>query len=215
MFTNLPLFSDSASGKSTRQQQFENLYIGFGINLLPVIEAAHDKTLDDASREPPEFIDRFYFAQAMNRNIIGIMKQQYPDLIRYDEAERVFIKLDDKTRVYFKKLDEKYRPSNIPTGHVAELNSAQGRLFGKELTVLYIGPRLRNKKVWDDIDCYMVEMRDTKRCEWVSDLSDLASRMGGTVVPIVTPPTPIAPPAVAVRLRSKDQQANNGSAAAN
>jgi len=206
MATKLLFFSDPSSGKSDRQQKFEDLYVGNGFDVMPTLMEAHEMTLSEASRRPPEFIDKKYWAQEMNRNIVGLLKQKHPELVYYDEANRLYIKLGETARLYFKKLDSGYRPRNIPTGHVKELNSAQGQLFGRDLTVLYAGPKLRKNSIWDEIDCYLVEMRTLRKCEWVSDLSDLSSRMGGGTIRMV-PPTipPVAPPSVAVKLKSKQQ----------
>ncbi len=207
MSTNVRLFSDPSNGKSIRQQEFEDLYVGNGIDLMPIIMDAQQKTLDDASREPPEFVDKLFWAHGMNRNMVGFLKQRYPELVHFDEADRVYLKLGEEARIYFKKLDDGFRPRNIPTGHVVDLNSAQGQLFGRDLTVLYIGPRLKKENVWDEIECFMVEMRDLRRCEWVSDLSDLSSRMGGGPIRLVpSPATPVTPPAVAVRLKKADEE---------
>jgi hypothetical protein len=215
MSSNFSLFSNSSSGKSERQLQFENLYITAGIDFLPIITDAHRKVLQEAATQSPEFVDKLFWAHGMNRNMVGFLKQRYPERVHYDEANRVYIKLGDQARVYFKKLDEKFKPRNIPTGHVIDLNSAQGQLFGRELTVLYVGPRLRRRNVWDEIDCFMVEMRNNSRCEWVSDLSDLSSSMGRgfAVVPPPTPPTVL--PAINVRLKNKDlgKEADNGKTA--
>lgn len=206
MSTKLRFFSDPSSGKSDRQQKFEDLYVGYGFDVLPIILEAHQRTLTEASKKAPEFIDKPYWAQEMNRNMVGIMKQKYPHLIHFDEAKRLYIKLGDSARVYFKKLDKGYKPRNIPTGHVIELNSAQGQLFGKDLTVLYAGPRLKLDNIWDEIDCFLVEMRTLTKCEWVSDLSDLSSRMGGGTIHMVPPSTPpVAPPAIAVKLKAKQE----------
>jgi len=212
-----PLFYDPAGGKSGRQHGFEDLYVTNGIDLLPIIKEAHRKTLRDASKESPEFIDKLFWAHGMNRNMVGILKRRHPELINYDETKRVYIKLGSEARIYFKKLDKKFRPRNIPTGHVIDLNSAQGQLFGKDLAVLYVGPRLVQENVWDEVDCFLVEMRNSRRCEWVSDLSDLSSRMGGgTVHMSPTSGTPVAPPQVGIRLKTKkkDDEASGGKAAA-
>jgi hypothetical protein len=198
------LFSDPSSGKSARQQQFEDLYVSTGIDIVPIIRDAHRKVLTEAATQSPEFVDKLFWAHGMNRNMVGFLTQRYPDMVHHDEANRVYIKLGEQARIYFKKLDDKFRPRNIPTGHVIDLNSAQGQLFGREMTVLYVGPRLKQKNLWDEIDCFMVEMRNNTRCEWVSDLSDLSSSMGRGFSVVPPPVTPSAPPAIAVRLKNKD-----------
>src|SRR5437879_453995 len=103
MSTNVRLFSDPSSGKSNRQQKFEDIYVGYGLDVLPIVMDAHPKTLDDAARESPEFIDKPYWAQNMNRNMVGLFKQRYPELVQYDEEKRVYLKLGEDARIYFKK----------------------------------------------------------------------------------------------------------------
>ncbi|MBN8667347.1 MAG: hypothetical protein J0M30_07570 [Chitinophagales bacterium] len=207
MNSTFTLFPNPSNGKSNRQLIFEKAYLDLGIDLLPIINLAHAKTLDDASREPPEFIDKLYWAHNMNRNLCGLIKQRYPDLVHYDECKRMYIHLNENTRMYFKKLDHKYRPCNIPTGHVIDLNSAQGQLFGRSITVLYVGPKLKTEGVWDEIECFMIEMRNHTKCEWASDLLDLSSQMGAQ--PTIITPTPIAPVkpiAPLVKIRNKKEE---------
>ncbi len=216
MKSGFDFFSDSTSGKSARQLQFEDLYIKTGIDILPIIEDAHRKLLEEASTQSPEFITKLYWAEGMNRNMVGFLKKRYPETVKYDEAGRVYLKLGENVRVYFKKLDDKFRPRNIPTGHVIDLNSAQGQLFGRELSVLYVGPKLKKSNVWDEIGYFMVEMRSNSRCEWVSDLSDLSANMNTGFSTVPKPLTPAPLPAIRVKLKNKDlgEDAANGISAA-
>lgn len=192
MSTNLLQFPEFPSGKSTRQEEFEDLYMKKGIDFDELIREAHQKTLLDAQNKPPHYKGRAYMATTMNWNLTGLLRETFGDEIAYDENGRPYFRLSDTTRLYFKKLDQKYRPSNIPTRHVRLLNTAQGNLFGSSTTVLYVGCRLREEKQWEQIDSFMVEMNGLKSVAWVSNLGDLGASMWKHTTPVV-PVTPSAP----------------------
>jgi len=106
--------------------------------------------------------------------------------MRQDEYDRWYYALEKDARVYFKKLDHKFRPNNIVTRHVEELNSMMLLLDDEPTTVLYAGFRLHMDKFWDELDgCYLVEMRNSKRTNFVSDLSELGAHVNSRK-PVIT-----------------------------
>ena len=168
---NLDNFFDSDEGKSVRQIEIENLYVSKGIDLEPVFKEALIETIRNPT--PIKYRGRGFMANHMNWNLIGMLKETYPDYMEIDSYKRDYFLLEKNVRIYFKKLDSKNRPSNIITKHVAELNSMQ-LFYHNETTILYGGFRLRSDKHWDDITCNLLEMKNLKQPNWVSSLEDLA-----------------------------------------
>jgi hypothetical protein len=176
--------------KSPRQQEVEAQYLAQSIDLEPVFYEAHDLTL--ANTTDLDHRGRGFMSQAMNGHIIGLLRRLYPDRMTQEEYNRWYFQLNKETRIYFKKLDKRYRPNNIPTKHVAELNSGELLFKADPITVLYGGFRLKEDKLWDRLrGCYLLEMLDG-RPHWVSDLGDLAADMASPAVPVI-PVSPIAP----------------------
>ncbi|RAJ11079.1 hypothetical protein LX64_00687 [Chitinophaga skermanii] len=181
---NLGSLFEIPKWSSERQQQMEKIYLMKGIDLESIFYIAHEKTLSNPT--PVTHRGKSFMSQTMNGNLIGTMKEMYPDHMEKDVHGRDFFSLDAQTRVYFKKLDNAYCPRNIPTNHVRQLNSGELLLGDTPITVLYAGFRLENDNIWDNITgCYLTELRDMHKVLWVSDLSDLASQMGGTTLPTV------------------------------
>lgn len=198
--------SENQNGKSSRQKAAEDLYVGAGIDYEGIIQEAYQLTMAQAAKDPPHFKGRSYMATRMNWNMQGLLQERYPHLIQFDEEKRIYVQLDEKTRMYFKKLDKKYRPQNIPTKHVRELNSAQGNLFGNtNVSILYAGFRLKKDGIWEDMDCFVVEMKSLKRAGWVTSLSELASRfVKPTTTKVITAVQPPSKATPGVRAKRKD-----------
>lgn len=169
--------------KSPRQEEIEARYLAQGIDLEPVFYEAHELALANATA--PAHRGRAFMSQTMNGHIIGVLRRLYPDRMMQEEYDRWYFQLDKETRIYFKKLDNWYRPSNIPTKHVSELNSGELLFKAEPITVLYAGFRLKEDKLWDALrGCYLLEMVGGKP-GWISNLGDLAAGMVTTVIPVM------------------------------
>ena len=202
MNANLLNFPQNPSGKFTRQEDLEEVYFRKGVDFDDVIRDAHDLTLRNASERDPNYKGRAYMATNMNWNLLGILKDRYSSEIFYDEEKRLFFRLAPDVRLYFKKLDKKGRPSNIPTKHVLKLNSYQGSFFSNPTTILYAGYQLKQERIWDEIDCFLVEMRGLKMVDWKTSLSDLSARIAAKKV-VHMPPVEKAIGDLEIRLRKQ------------
>lgn len=179
------LFSTSA-GKSARQVSFEDLYMSRGINLEGIIRQAFSKTLED--KTPPHFRGRGYMADHMSWNIAGLLKENFGSLILQDEYKRLYLNLDRRVRVYFKKLNGKFAPDNVITEHVKDLNSMSLKLNDEPINVLYAGFRIRLDQFWDELKgCYLLEMKTVTKPNWVTDLSVLTSTLNNNISSVVKP----------------------------
>jgi hypothetical protein len=194
--------------KSDRQQEVEARYLAEGIDLEPIFYTALEKTLNNST--PYTHRGRNFMPSTMNGNIIGTLRELNPERMLVDVTGRDYFFLDKETRIYLKKLDERYCPQNIPTNHVRRLNSMELLLEDNPITVLYAGFRLQEDIIWDALKgCYLVEMKGLRSTNWVSDLAELASDMTLPLQPVV-PITPLQPGDLAgevvVRPKIKDNE---------
>jgi hypothetical protein len=174
-------------GKGVRQKLYENLYVNHGVDFEPVFYEAHQMTLNDPT--PDIYRGRGFMANHMNWHLLGLLKQRYRDKMKADKYERPYYSIDENTRVYFKKLNEKYAPENVTTDHVRELNSMSLFYGQDQLTVLYAGFKIPENRRWAEISgCFLVEMKTLKEPNWVSDLSELGYEISkaGIIAPITT-----------------------------
>jgi hypothetical protein len=189
--------------KSKRQAEMESIYLAKGIDLQHVFNIAHVKTLQNPT--PFNHRGRGFMSSTMNGNIIGTMKDLYPEHMLVDVHGRDYLSLDPQTRAYLKKLDRNYCPRNIPTNYVKQLNRMELLFEDTPITVLYAGFRLQNDNIWDQLlGCYLVEMKELRRTNWVSDLADLGGQMTGTT-PLVSPISPVdLPTEIVVKPKKRD-----------
>ena len=187
METKLQNLFGIEEGKGTRQKSYENIYLNHGVDFEPIFHEAHRMTLAD---ETPEiYRGRGFMANHMNWNLLGLLKQQFKDKMQMDKWRRLYYSLNENTRVYFKKLNEKYAPENVTTDHVRELNTMSMFYKQDELTVLYAGFKIPENKYWSELTgCYLVEMKSLTEPNWVSDISELGYEMNksGIYIPITT-----------------------------
>jgi hypothetical protein len=185
MVTNLHNLFDPGDGKSTRQVRIENFYVNNGMDLEPIFRQALDKTLNNDT--PKGYRGRGFMATNMNWNVIGLLKETYPERMYVDAHKRDYFLLKKGIRIYFKKLDHHNCPNNIITNNVKSLNSMQLLLNDNPITILYAGFRIREDKYWDDISgSYLLEMKNVKALNWCSSLEDLALDISKNI-PEVTP----------------------------
>lgn len=195
-FTNVGLFGEQTSF-DIRKAEAEQKYRENGVDFNAFIRRIHERMLDEAqntSQESPHKITgRGYFSTTMNWNVRSELYDCFPDKIAVDEQNRPFYRLADNVRLYFKKLDHKGRPMNIPTEHTIALNSCQGSLFGEPTMILYLGWQIRQNKYWDALSgIYLVEMGNMKSVRWMSDVSGLAGGLSGNET-FIQPLLPVDP----------------------
>ncbi|RPD39449.1 hypothetical protein [Chitinophaga barathri] len=175
------LFSEFPNSREEKQALMEELYKAKGIDLNELLLRAHAQTLEEAEKRSLEGKGRGYMASTMSWNIRGELYKTYPELMQMDQHKRDYLMLGKNIRIYFKKLDNKYRPSNIVTKHVISLNTQQLLFRPSPITVLYAGFRLAARNSWDELEgCYLVEMKNLSRTFWISDLSMITAE---TAVP--------------------------------
>jgi hypothetical protein len=111
----------------------------------------------------------------MYGNMIGLLYDNYPEMMQLDKEDRPYLKLAADVRIYMKKLDEKYLPSNVITRHVLKLRGQELFEDGSRIHVLYAGYRLKDE-VWgnDLVGTFMsyVNKYYPTRTEWILDLAE-------------------------------------------
>lgn len=206
--TKLDTLFDKNEGKLNRQVDIEHLYIENGVDFEPDLREALAVILKNTT--PKKYRGRGFMANIMNWTMIGHLIEKYPERMRVDSHQRNYYALDRQTRIYFKKLDKYYRPNNIPTNHVREMNS-MGLLFKENpTTVLYAGFRIRQDQYWDDISCYLVEMKNMKTANWVSDLSDLSIAIAKSKSPVSPISKASLPDKLVVTMKSNKRKKTGG-----
>lgn len=163
-------------GKSNRQKMYEEIYVNHGIDFDPIFQEAHQLTLNDET--PENFRGRGFMAYHMNWNLLGLLKERFNGIIEFDEHGRLFYPLNSRTRIYFKKLNDKFAPDNVKTKHVEDLN-CMSMLYGDDsITVLYAGYKVNENQGWHEFDgCHLVEMKNLKEPNWISDTAELSYKI--------------------------------------
>jgi hypothetical protein len=145
------------------------------VDLAGIINLAHKLTLLDGELKSSNYKQRNYMAESMFGNMIGLLYENYPQMMNLDIEKRPFLKLADDVRVYPKKLNEKYLPGNVVTNHVLALRGQELFQDGSQIHVLYGGYVLHDE-VWGNqlkgtYISYVNEYYPTKT-EWVLDLEE-------------------------------------------
>ncbi len=145
------------------------------LDMASVYEEAHKLTLQDAERKRSHYKRRNFMAENMYGNMVGLLIDNYPELIDLDSEKRPFIKLSDNVRIYPKKLDEKYLPNNIVTKHVLRLRGQKLITGGTKIHVLNAGFVLDGKEWMKQPKGYFVSYTNEyypTKTEWVLDLNE-------------------------------------------
>ncbi|MBE7171484.1 MAG: hypothetical protein INR73_12890 [Williamsia sp.] len=145
------------------------------IDFSSIIQLAQKLTLLDAELKSSNYKQRNFMAENMYGNYVGLLYDNYPEMMHTDAEDRPYVKLAEDVRIYPKKLNEKYLPSNIKTDHVKKLDSQQLSIDDKKIHVLYCGYILTDQ-IWPNKlkGCYIsfVNTYYPSKIEWVLDADD-------------------------------------------
>lgn len=96
-------------------------------------------------------------------------------MMQIDKEKRPYLRLAADARVYMKKLDEKYLPSNVVTQYVLKLRGQELFEDGSQIHVLYAGYLLKDEVWGNDLTgtyiSYVNKYYPT-RTEWILDLEE-------------------------------------------
>lgn len=158
------MISCEVRSKSEFLESLEDCLEGVG----DIVYLAFEKSREEISMKPKNYQDKNYPAVVMNGNLKGLLLKSYPDYISIDSTGRYYFSKDINFKIYFKKLDYKLSPGNIPTNHVEAMDAQLSLPMDKPMTVVYIG---YTTKDWINMDgSYAVCIKDGQK-QWVYDLS--------------------------------------------
>jgi hypothetical protein len=166
-------FLDSYN-KDTIKKHFDSTFKSAGVDFDGIIMDAHALTLAEASVKPKHHISKNWMAETMYGHMIGIALERHRDMVLYDQENRPYIKLGNDIRMYFKKLDEKYRPSNIDTEHVKNLLFQKIEEEGTQIYIGYVGYIINDGDWTQVVGTYTsyIHKYYRKRIEWVLQMTD-------------------------------------------
>jgi hypothetical protein len=145
------------------------------IDLSAIIDMGHRLTLLDAELKSSNYKQRNFMPEIMYGNFVGLLYDNYPEMMQQDAEDRPYLKLANDVRIYPKKLNEKYLPSNIITNHVMALNGQELFVDDTQIHVLYAGFVLSDKLWPNELKGHFISYVHSyfpTRVEWVLDLAD-------------------------------------------
>lgn len=182
--TNLSNLFENARNQPLEFKTKE-LLKGLPIDLFNVFNEAKLLTNTEAQTKPLGYRSRNFMTEIMYGNVVGILRQNYPESICLDKHGRPYLPLGENIRLYFKKLSKKRTPNNIITKNVTKMNSQS--LFGEEgmVNVVYAGFIL-NGSDWTgdfkEVLLVYIDLKYQRTPLWTVDLSDAEFRRN--VVPV-------------------------------
>ncbi len=145
------------------------------VDFYRIITAAHALTLEDASRKRKHYKQRNFMAESFYGNMVGLLYDNYPMRMHQDVYGCPYVLLSKNVRVYPKKLDEHYLPSNIVTKSVKARRAQSLLLRPEQIHTLFIGYSLVNDNDWMQlrgIYASYINKYYPRNTEWALDLND-------------------------------------------
>jgi hypothetical protein len=170
----MQLFPDSEliTRKSTNQQEFEESIKGeHAVNIVTACSLGVSKAKALISLTSRTFQNRNFCSNLVNSYIQGFLTEEYVSESVFCKGRRFCVRIDGH-QLFCKKLDKKFRPSNIKTKAVVMYNEQKSKDEGDVLPITYIGYQL-SPNYCELIGVYAVHISG-ENIEWISDLIELA-----------------------------------------
>lgn len=168
------LFPDSEmiARKKTNQCDFEETMKGeFANKIVLACEEGVSMAAEQIRSTKPSFQNRNYKPNLVNSCIQGFLTEQYPLDSGFCKGKRYFVIVNGH-QLFCKKINEKFRPSNITTKTVFMYNDQKSDNVSDTLPITYIGYQV-SPSFMELLGVYAVHMLGGD-IEWISNLSDLA-----------------------------------------
>jgi hypothetical protein len=147
-----------------------------------ILEQSFELTRKEKSVKRPNFLDRNWSAVTMSGNIKGLLFDTYPGNMKLDSNNRFYFNKEGKYIIYFKKLNEKLMPSNIPTRYSYKLYGQLALQFEEPIPIVFVGYTLNESN--DELSgSFAVCLKNNVR-KWASDLSLSAINGSKLLLPI-------------------------------
>lgn len=167
------LFVDSqiTKRKTLGQQEFEKDFL----EVLQYSEYCMKEALkmmhNERELQPLRYRNRNWTATVMNGFITGLLTDKYPEKMKLNQGVLRFV--SDKAIIIFKKLSNKYHPSNIHTQKVGRERNQLSAFGELNVPIIYVG--YISNETYDEIEgCYAVCLDNWNLIEWISDLSGIS-----------------------------------------
>lgn len=173
--TNIDTYQEKYSPATTKEY-ITGLINKSNVDFHSIICEAKDITLKEVSIKKTYYQDKNWIANTFNGNMIGLFRDYYPHLMKIDKHKRWYLELAPDVRVFFKKLDEFYKPNNVKTKHVENLWSHSTEGLSKIHTI-YMGYVLENND-WTKLRGIYASYPNNffnKKIDWVIDMIDFAT----------------------------------------
>ena len=148
---------------------------------LPIIHEAFEESFrtyhNMISPLPPSYFTPQYPATTLNGILWGKLREKLTGHRFIDTAEkRTFWILDDKYWVTIKKLNNDYKPSNIPTQNTRRILTQYAPKAESTCPILFLGYRISHGDWTEPEGIYVTYVDQEKDIHWVTDLSLLSSQ---------------------------------------
>lgn len=147
------------------------------LDLVSLLKKAHKITLEEASLKRKYYKQRNYMAEVMYGNIIGLLYDNYKEKMHIDEYGVHYLKVGKDVRVFIKKLNKNYLPSNQVTEIVKKRRGQELGLNDDKIHTLYAGYLLKDNIWTKELEgCFIsyINKYYPKKSEWIYDLINLS-----------------------------------------
>lgn len=152
------------------QREFEIDYYEFLTSLPSRIDAAFQMTRDELKRKPPLSVNKNWFANTMNGNLIYLIGTAYPEFLKYTGRGSYCLFLNYRYEGYLKKLSgRKLFPSYNHSKTSRAITNQQALPEQEPLPIIYIG--YTSNKTNDFITGYYAVCIKGKERIWKTDLT--------------------------------------------
>lgn len=156
------------------QQDFEKEYYQLLRALPKIVDKAFALTNEAKKTKRPLSMSRNWFPNEMNGNVLDLISQSFPNLVKSTGRGSYFLYLNYKYECYVKKLTNKrLLPSYNHSETSKRLTNQQALLTEPALPIIYLGWTIN--KLNEKITGYYAVCNKGKERIWATDLLQLRS----------------------------------------
>lgn len=181
------------------QRAFELEYYHFLVSLPKIMDEAFDITRNEMLRKHPLSINRSWFANTMNGNLIYLLGTSYPDYLKNTGRGSYCLLMNYRYEGYVKKLTgKKLFPSYNHSKTSRALTNQEALPEQEPIPVIYIGYTIN--KTNDNITGYYAVCIKGKERLWRTDLTAIEPP---AAMPVLQTPVHPVTPLVTVKVKDR------------
>lgn len=186
------------------QREFEITHFDF-LTAIPVLTTqAFELTTAERKSKTPLSVNRMWFANTMNGNLLALVAAEFPEYVRSTGRGSHCLLLDNKYECYLKKLTNSLFPSYNHSKTSRALCNQEAMNEKDALPIIYIGYRTNKSK--DDLKGFYAVCIKGKERLWKSDLTAIEPPNAETWSD-TSPNLPLAPEVkVTVKVKRKTSE---------